>query len=196
MGQEQSHARARQPARERAAEFAGRRRDHARAVTEAETALAAKSSIMAPTDGTDCRRRISSPRSRRRPTRQRPGNCACSFAGWRWRNVSGEFGSDAGEDGGNCFWIRLPRATARMKTLVLIESDALTRTLISECLTGKDWCVLEAEDGQAGLDLVLKHRPTAVLCDLRTPKRNGLPGLPRDSRRRFAQAECASFSRR
>lgn len=60
-----------------------------------------------------------------------------------------------------------------MKTLVLIDSDALTRTLISECLTGKDWCVLEAEDGQAGLDLVLKHRPIAVICDLRTPKRNG-----------------------
>ncbi len=60
-----------------------------------------------------------------------------------------------------------------MKTLVLIDSDALTRTLISECLAGKDWCVLEAEDGQAGLDLVLKHRPTAVICDLRTPKRNG-----------------------
>lgn len=59
-----------------------------------------------------------------------------------------------------------------MKTLVLIDNDALTRTLISECLTGQDWCVLEAEDGQAGLDLVLKHRPTAVLCDLRTPKRN------------------------
>ncbi len=60
-----------------------------------------------------------------------------------------------------------------MKTLVLIDNDALSRTLISECLSGKDWRVLEAEDGQAGLDLVLKHRPTAVLCDLRTPKRNG-----------------------
>lgn len=60
-----------------------------------------------------------------------------------------------------------------MKTLVLIENDPLTRTLISECLTGQDWRVLEAEDGQAGLDLVLKHQPTAVLCDLRTPKRNG-----------------------
>ena len=60
-----------------------------------------------------------------------------------------------------------------MKTLVLIDNDALTRTLISECLAGEDWCVLEAEDGQTGLDLVLKHRPTAVVCDLRTPKRNG-----------------------
>jgi phosphoribosyl 1,2-cyclic phosphodiesterase/CheY-like chemotaxis protein len=61
----------------------------------------------------------------------------------------------------------------KMKTLVLIESDALTRALISQCLAGQDWRVLEAEDGQAGVELVLKHRPTAVLCDIRTPKRNG-----------------------
>ena len=60
-----------------------------------------------------------------------------------------------------------------MKTLVLIESDALTRTLVSECLAGHDWVVLEAEDGQSGVDLVLTHRPEAVVCDLRTPKRNG-----------------------
>ena len=60
-----------------------------------------------------------------------------------------------------------------MKTLVLIENDPLTRTLISECVAGSDWVVFEAENGQAGVELVLKHRPTAVVCDLRTPKRNG-----------------------
>jgi phosphoribosyl 1,2-cyclic phosphodiesterase/ActR/RegA family two-component response regulator len=60
-----------------------------------------------------------------------------------------------------------------MKTLVLIDSDALTRMVISQCLTGEDWRVLEAEDGQAGIDLIMKHEPAAVLCDLRTPKRNG-----------------------
>ncbi len=60
-----------------------------------------------------------------------------------------------------------------MNTLVLIDNDALTRLLIAQCLTGQDWVVLEAENGQAGVDLVVKHRPTAVLCDLRTPKRNG-----------------------
>ncbi|MDQ6622845.1 MAG: response regulator, partial [Verrucomicrobiota bacterium] len=60
-----------------------------------------------------------------------------------------------------------------MKTLVLIESDSLTRTLISECLAGLDWVVFEAENGQAGVELVMKHRPDAVVCDLRTPKRNG-----------------------
>ena len=58
-----------------------------------------------------------------------------------------------------------------MKTLVLIDGDALTRALVSQCLHG--WRVLEAEDGQAGLGLVLSHKPSAVLCDIRTPKRNG-----------------------
>ena len=60
-----------------------------------------------------------------------------------------------------------------MKTLVLIDSDALSRALLSQCLTGQGWRVLEAEDGEAGLDLVVKHHPTAVICDLRTPKGNG-----------------------
>ena len=62
---------------------------------------------------------------------------------------------------------------SKMKTLVLIDSDALTRALVAQCLAGEDWRVLEAEDGQAGVDLVLKHKPTAVVCDIRTPKRNG-----------------------
>ena len=60
-----------------------------------------------------------------------------------------------------------------MKTLVLIDSDALTRALISQCLAGQEWRVFEAEDGQAGLELILEHKPAAVVCDLRTPKRNG-----------------------
>ncbi|MBV9126755.1 MAG: response regulator [Verrucomicrobia bacterium] len=60
-----------------------------------------------------------------------------------------------------------------MKTIVLIENDALTRALLSECLAGHGWRVLEADNGEAGLDLVERHKPAAVLCDIRTPKRNG-----------------------
>lgn len=60
-----------------------------------------------------------------------------------------------------------------MRTLVVIDSDALNRALVSQCLAGHDWRILEADDGQAGLDLVLSHKPEAVLCDLRTPRRNG-----------------------
>jgi CheY-like chemotaxis protein len=60
-----------------------------------------------------------------------------------------------------------------MKTLVLIDNDALSRELLSHCLAGQSWRVLEAEDGEAGLELVQNHQPAAVICDLRTPKRNG-----------------------
>ncbi len=60
-----------------------------------------------------------------------------------------------------------------MKTIVLIDSDALTRTLLSHCLAGQGWRVFEADNGEAGLDLAIKHKPAAVLCDIRTPKRNG-----------------------
>jgi phosphoribosyl 1,2-cyclic phosphodiesterase/CheY-like chemotaxis protein len=49
----------------------------------------------------------------------------------------------------------------------------LSRALLSQCLAGQGWRVLEAEDGEAGWELVLKHQPEAVICDLRTPKRNG-----------------------
>ncbi|MEO6970676.1 MAG: response regulator [Chthoniobacterales bacterium] len=60
-----------------------------------------------------------------------------------------------------------------MKSLVLIDSDVLSRALVSQCVIGQGWRVLEAEDGEAGLELVQKYQPEAVICDLRTPKRNG-----------------------
>ncbi|HEV8421741.1 MAG TPA: response regulator [Chthoniobacterales bacterium] len=60
-----------------------------------------------------------------------------------------------------------------MKTLVLIDNDALSRALIAQCLTGQGWRILEAEDGETGLEMIEKNAPAAVICDLRTPKRNG-----------------------
>ena len=60
-----------------------------------------------------------------------------------------------------------------MKTIVVIDSDALSRAIVAQCLAGKGWRVIEAEDGEAGLDLVTKRQPAATLCDIRTPKRNG-----------------------
>jgi phosphoribosyl 1,2-cyclic phosphodiesterase/ActR/RegA family two-component response regulator len=60
-----------------------------------------------------------------------------------------------------------------MKTIVVIENDALARALVSQCLAGKGWRVIEADNGESGIDLVLKHRPAAVLCDIRTMRFNG-----------------------
>lgn len=60
-----------------------------------------------------------------------------------------------------------------MKAVVIIDDDAISRALLAECLMGDGWNVLEAEDGEAGFDLIAEHRPQAVICDIRIPKRNG-----------------------
>jgi len=60
-----------------------------------------------------------------------------------------------------------------MKTLVLIDSDPDSRALFCECLAGQEWRVIQADDGETGLQLVEEHQPAAVVCDLRAPKRNG-----------------------
>jgi phosphoribosyl 1,2-cyclic phosphodiesterase/CheY-like chemotaxis protein len=60
-----------------------------------------------------------------------------------------------------------------MKTVVIIDNDASTRAILSEHLSGKGWRVVEADNGDTGLDLILKNQPAAVLCDIRAPKQNG-----------------------
>ncbi len=60
-----------------------------------------------------------------------------------------------------------------MKTVVIIDGDAVTRALHAQCLSGDGWRVLEAEDGAAGFALALEHEPDALICDMRTPRRNG-----------------------
>lgn len=60
-----------------------------------------------------------------------------------------------------------------MKTIVVIESDALSRALVAQCVAGKGWRVLEADNGESGIELVTKHRPAAVMCDIRTTRANG-----------------------
>ncbi len=60
-----------------------------------------------------------------------------------------------------------------MKSIVVIEDDAITRALLQQSLRRDGWRVLEAEDGETGLNLVVENRPAAVLCDLHIPRRNG-----------------------
>jgi len=67
----------------------------------------------------------------------------------------------------------MPDSRPRMRTILLIEDDAENRRLTSSLLDSRDWKVLEAEDGQAGIELALKHRPDVILCDLLMPRSNG-----------------------
>ncbi|HEY2801501.1 MAG TPA: response regulator [Chthoniobacterales bacterium] len=60
-----------------------------------------------------------------------------------------------------------------MSTVLLIEDDAEGRRATSELFLREGWEVLEAGDGEVGVELAVKHRPELVLCDLLMPKSNG-----------------------
>jgi phosphoribosyl 1,2-cyclic phosphodiesterase/CheY-like chemotaxis protein len=60
-----------------------------------------------------------------------------------------------------------------MSTVLIIEDDADSRTTMSELFANDHWRVLQAEDGDAGINLAIRHRPELILCDLLMPKSNG-----------------------
>ena len=60
-----------------------------------------------------------------------------------------------------------------MKTVLIIDDDARYRRLVAEPLEAQGWRILEAGNGQAGLEDVRTHRPEVVLCDLLMPGGNG-----------------------
>ncbi|MDB6057145.1 MAG: hypothetical protein JWO95_989 [Verrucomicrobiales bacterium] len=60
-----------------------------------------------------------------------------------------------------------------MKTVLLIDDNREFRGIVSDWLKEHEWNVLEADDGEVGLQLALRHHPQAILCDLLMPRCNG-----------------------
>lgn len=60
-----------------------------------------------------------------------------------------------------------------MKTVLVIEDEALIRQYLVETLTLNQFHTLEAPDGLAGLDIIREHRPDLILCDIRMPHFDG-----------------------
>ena len=60
-----------------------------------------------------------------------------------------------------------------MPRVLIIEDDADNRRVLAELFAREDWKVLEAKDGDAGVELALRNRPQLILCDLLMPKSNG-----------------------
>ena len=60
-----------------------------------------------------------------------------------------------------------------MKKILVIDDDARYRLVLSELLQLQGWQVLEADDGEVGIEMVRRHRPQIVLCDLLMPRCNG-----------------------
>ena len=60
-----------------------------------------------------------------------------------------------------------------MRTILLIDDDEYCRAPAAEMLRRKQWNVIEAADGEKGIELAVKHRPDVILCDLLMPRGNG-----------------------
>jgi CheY-like chemotaxis protein len=63
------------------------------------------------------------------------------------------------------------------KTVLVIEDDPWTRTITTALLAGEGFAIVEAKNGDEGLQLARQHRPDAVLLDLALPTRSGLDVL-------------------
>jgi phosphoribosyl 1,2-cyclic phosphodiesterase/CheY-like chemotaxis protein len=60
-----------------------------------------------------------------------------------------------------------------MPRVLIIEDDVESRRALAGLFAREDWKVLQASDGDAGLELALRDRPELILCDLLMPKSNG-----------------------
>src|SRR5438105_15304484 len=60
-----------------------------------------------------------------------------------------------------------------MPSVLIIEDDKDGREAIAKLFARANWKVLEAEDGDAGVELAIRNRPEVILCDLLMPKSNG-----------------------
>ena len=60
-----------------------------------------------------------------------------------------------------------------MKTILIIDDDEICRAPAAELLRRDGWKVLEAEDGDRGIEVAIEHRPDVILCDLLMPRGNG-----------------------
>jgi DNA-binding response OmpR family regulator len=60
-----------------------------------------------------------------------------------------------------------------MPRVLIIEDDPESRRALAGLFTREDWKVLEATDGDVGIELALRNRPELIVRDLLMPKSNG-----------------------
>lgn len=60
------------------------------------------------------------------------------------------------------------------KKILIIENELATRKILADKLTREKFFVIQAGNGQDGLDLALKEHPDLILLDIFMPKMNGL----------------------
>jgi DNA-binding NtrC family response regulator len=66
-----------------------------------------------------------------------------------------------------------------MPRILIIDDEKAIRNTLKEILEFESYTVDQAEDGPAGLDMLIQQRYDVVLCDIKMPKMDGLEVLTR-----------------
>lgn len=64
-------------------------------------------------------------------------------------------------------------AETQNNTILIIDDDWMNRELLSTMLEVEDFTVLEASNGQKGLQITTQKRPALVILDVRMPDMDG-----------------------
>lgn len=59
------------------------------------------------------------------------------------------------------------------KVILLVDDSPTELALMSHALSGKDYQIVTASDGEQALEKILEHMPDLVLLDVILPKKNG-----------------------
>ncbi|MBF0476640.1 MAG: response regulator [Deltaproteobacteria bacterium] len=63
---------------------------------------------------------------------------------------------------------------AETKTILVVEDNEINMKLVKTLLTIKNYIVLEAGDGEKGIELARIHKPDLILMDIQLPGMDGL----------------------
>lgn len=64
-----------------------------------------------------------------------------------------------------------------MKTILIVEDDERSRRLMKDVLMHKGYGVVTVSNGDAALDMALRHRPHLILMDIQLPGISGVAAL-------------------
>ena len=81
-----------------------------------------------------------------------------------------------------------------MSKILCIEDDADIREDIVEELQDAHYEVLEAGSGSEGLEMILKHKPDLVLCDINMPSKTVTHCCKRFVKSTSCSPKCRSYS--
>lgn len=60
-----------------------------------------------------------------------------------------------------------------MAKLLIIEDEEILRTLLARALTSEGFEIIQAEDGEAGLNSIRANQPDIIITDMSLPKMTG-----------------------